>query len=181
MLHTSLQLSFGCFRRALQFQRKGQKSFPPQLWKQLYLIAISEGPDLRMAARAVDSEHMPSPDMIKCSLPHLSSYIAKTLFGQGLLQIGKYKQGDVWLEGQGGVPCPVVCRNDKYQAVDGYLTPANNQLSALNKTAKKSILPANGERMVVTYILMRPEHIASFQYVLLKKHSFPVPAFAYPA
>ena len=76
---------FGMLRRALQFQCKGQKSFPPQFWKHLYLTDISEGPDLRMAAKAADSEHKPSPDMTKCSLPHISSYVAKALFGQGLL------------------------------------------------------------------------------------------------
>ena len=59
-------------RRALQFH----------FWKHLYLTAISEGPDLRMAAKAVDSEHKPSPDMTKRSLPHLNSYVAKTLLGQ---------------------------------------------------------------------------------------------------
>ena len=67
-------------RRALQLQRKGQKHFPPQFWKQLYLTAISEGPDLRMAAK------QQSPDMTKCSLPQLNSYVTKTLLGQGLLQ-----------------------------------------------------------------------------------------------
>ena len=72
-----------------------------------------------------------------------------------MIRIGKYKQGDVWLEGQGDVPCPVVCRNDKYQTADGYLTP----FIALNKIAKYSILSAKGERIVVTYILTRPEHI----------------------
>ena len=257
-------------RRALQFQRKGQKSFPPQFWKQLYFTAIREGPDLRMAAKAVDPEHKPSPDMTKCSLPHLGSYFARTLFGQGLLQtsqsssslklntqgsnpdlrpmtsfvlglgpphrvihvgedkqdwltllhlfaahrparlqhdyttsllqvgdvmpvrsfpsmweaatmimIGKYKQGDVWPDQRGDVPCPAVCRNDKYQTADGYLTPANIQFIAFNNTAKYSILPAKGERVVVTYILMRPEHIASYQRVLLTKHFFPAPACAY--
>ena len=39
-----------------------------------------------MAAKAVDSEHKPHPDMTKRSLPHLNSCVAKTLFGQGLLQ-----------------------------------------------------------------------------------------------
>ena len=39
-----------------------------------------------MAAKAVDKEHQQSPDMTKCSLPLLSSYITKTLLGQGLLQ-----------------------------------------------------------------------------------------------
>ena len=80
-------------RRALQCQRKGQNSFPPQFWKQLYLTAISEGPDLRMGAKAVDSEHKLYPDVTKCSLPHLSSYVAKTLFGQGLLQASQSRSG----------------------------------------------------------------------------------------
>ena len=58
--------------------------------------------------------------------------------------------------------------------------PANNQFLALNPTIKYSIVPAKGERIVVTYILMKPEHIASYQDVLLTKKSFPVPACAYP-
>ena len=33
---------------------------------------------------------------------------------------------------------------------------------------------------MVTYTLMKLEHIASYQHVLLTKKSFPVPAFAYP-
>ena len=77
LLHTNTAVQFWMLRRALQFQRKGHKSFPPQFWKQLYLTAISEGTDLRIAAKAVDSEHKSSPDMTKCSLPHLSSYVAK--------------------------------------------------------------------------------------------------------
>ena len=32
----------------------------------------------------------------------------------------------------------------------------------------------------MTYILTKPEHIASYPHVLLAKKSFPVPAFAYP-
>ena len=68
------------------------------------------------------------------------------------IMLGKYKQGEVWMEGPGGVQCPEVCRNDKYQTADGYLTPANNQFIALNKTARYSLLPAKGERIVVTYI-----------------------------
>ena len=51
---TSVQ--FWMLRRALQLQRKGQKHFPPQFWKQLYLAAIAEGPDLRIAAKAVVKE-----------------------------------------------------------------------------------------------------------------------------
>ena len=95
-----------------------------------------------------------------------------------MIMMGKYKQGDVWLEAPGDVPCPVVCRNQKCQTADGYLTPAYNQFIALNQTAKYSILPAK-ERTVVTHILMRPEHIAFYQHTLLAKHSFPVPALAY--
>ena len=84
------------------------------------------------------------------------------------------------MEGAGNGPCPEVCRQDKYQLKDGYLTPANNQFLALSPTTKYSIVPAKGERAVVTNILMKPEHIASYQHVLLTKKSFPVPAFAYP-
>ena len=62
---------------------------------------------------------------------------------------------------------------------DGYLT-ANNQFIALSPTAKYSIMPAKGDRIVVTYILMKREHIASYQHVMLTKNWFPVPAFAYP-
>ena len=58
----------------------------------------------------------------------------------------------------------------------GYLTPAKNPFIALNKPAKYSILPAKGERIVVTYILMRPEHIASYQHVLLTKTLFSGPS-----
>ena len=39
-----------------------------------------------------------------------------------MIMICKYKQGDVWLEGQGDVPCPEVRRNDKHQTADVYLT-----------------------------------------------------------
>ena len=85
--------------------------------------------------------------------------------------LAKYKQGEMWMEGTGGVQCPEICRNDKYQTADGHLTPDKNQFIALNRTT---------ERIVVTYILMKPEHVAAYQHVLLTKKSFPVPAFAYP-
>ena len=38
-----------------------------------------------MAAKATDPEHQTSP-VTKCSVPHLSSHVTKTLLGQGLLQ-----------------------------------------------------------------------------------------------
>ena len=53
-----------------------------------------------------------------------------------MIMLGKYKQGEVWMGGAGNVPCPEVCRNDKYQLKDGYLMPANNQFLALNPTTK---------------------------------------------
>ena len=95
-----------------------------------------------------------------------------------LIMIGQHKQGDVWIKGQGDVLCPEVCRHDKYKIADGYLTPANNQLTVLNSAFKYSILPAKGERVVMTFFLMRPEQVAPHQHVLLTKHSFPAPAFA---
>ena len=58
--------------------------------------------------------------------------------------------------------------------------PAYSQFLVLSPTTKYSTVPAKGERIVVTYILMKPEHMASYQHVLLTKKSFPVPAFAYP-
>ena len=68
-------VQFWMLRRALQLQRKGQKHLPPSFWKQLYLAAIAEGPDLRMATKGVEKgQAAPSPDMTKCSLPQLSSY-----------------------------------------------------------------------------------------------------------
>ena len=39
-----------------------------------------------MAAKGVEKGQAPLPDMTKCSLPQLSSYVARTLLGQGLLQ-----------------------------------------------------------------------------------------------
>ena len=80
-------VQFWMLRRALHMQCKGQKTFPPQFWKQLHTTASSDGPDLCMAAKAVDSEHKTPPDMTKCSLPNLSPHVVKRLFGQGLLQI----------------------------------------------------------------------------------------------
>ena len=80
-------VQFWMLRRALHMQRKGQRIFPPQFWKQLYMTAISEGPDLRIAAMAVDSEHKTLPDITKCILPHWSSHVVKTLLEQGLLQM----------------------------------------------------------------------------------------------
>ena len=62
------------------------EAFPPSFWKQLYLAAIAEGPDLRMAAKGVEKGQAQSPDMTKCSLPQLSSYVTRTLLSQGLLQ-----------------------------------------------------------------------------------------------
>ena len=79
-------VQFWMLRRALQLQCKRQKHFPPSFLKQLYLAAIAEGPDLRMAAKGVEKGQAPLPDMSKRSLPQLSSYVTRILLGQGLLQ-----------------------------------------------------------------------------------------------
>ena len=69
-------IQFWMLRCALQMQRKGQKTFPPQLeaalqfWKQLYVTA----------------KHQSLPDTSAACLT-LSSHVTKTLFGQGLLQM----------------------------------------------------------------------------------------------
>ena len=86
----------------------------------------------------------------------------------------KYEQSELWIEGQGDVPCLEVRCTDEYTVTCGYLVPANNQFIALNKTSKCSLLPAKGERILVTYILTRNEHIASYQHVMLIKCSLPV-------
>ena len=39
-----------------------------------------------MAAKGVEKGQNTPPDMTKCSLPQLSSYVTRTLLGQGLLQ-----------------------------------------------------------------------------------------------
>ena len=85
--HISLQHSSGCYGVLYKCRVKDKKTFPPQFWKRLYKTAISEGPDLCMAAKAVNSEHKTLPDMTKRSLPHLSSHAVKALLGQNLLQL----------------------------------------------------------------------------------------------
>ena len=185
-----------------------------------------------MAAKGVEKGQNTAPDMTKCSLPQLSSYVTRTLLSQGLLQaaqttissklpahsegplcrsmssfdmglspphsvinvgdkqewltllhpiathrpahlqhdcttiliqvgdvtpvkpfpamwetatmmmLGKHKQGEVWMEGAGNLPCPEVCRQDNYPVKDGYLIPAKNQFLALSPTTKYSIMPA---------------------------------------
>ena len=97
-----------------------------------------------------------------------------------MIMLGKYKQGEVWMEGAGNLPCPELCRQKKYPMKDGHLAPANNQFLALKPTTKYSMMPAKGERIVVTYVFLKPEHTASYQHTLLNKKDFPVPAFAYP-
>ena len=81
-----IAVQFWMLRTALQLQRKGHLSIFASIWKQLCLAAIAEGPDLRMAAKAVEKEPHQSPDMTKCSLPQLNSHVTRTLLGQGLLQ-----------------------------------------------------------------------------------------------
>ena len=81
---TSVQ--FWMLRRALQAHRQGQKTFPPTHWKQVYTTAIKEGPTLRMA-KSTETTKIAKPDMKKCSLPQLGSYMTKTFLSQGLRQM----------------------------------------------------------------------------------------------
>ena len=82
---------FWMLRRALQAHRQGQKTFPPTYWKQLYTTAIREGPTLRMA-KSTETTKIAKPDMKKCSLPQLGSYMTKTFLSQGLRQMVEQSQ-----------------------------------------------------------------------------------------
>ena len=53
---------------------------------------------------------------------------------------------------------------DKYKVTDGYLIPADNQFVALSPYQKYAIVPAKGDRIVVTYVLLKPEHVAAYQH-----------------
>ena len=97
-----------------------------------------------------------------------------------MIMLGKYRNGEIWTEGSGTTPCPSTCLSDKYKVTDGYLIPADNQFVDLNLLQKYAIVPAKGDRIVVTYVLLKSEHIASYQHALLTKHEFPVTPFAYP-
>ena len=95
---TSIQ--FWMLRRALQDHRQGQKTFPPKYWKQLYTIGIREGPKLRMA-KSTDKVKPVKPDMKKCNLPQLGSYMSKT-FLTGIAPDGgtihtKYVQDSIFV------------------------------------------------------------------------------------
>ena len=99
-----------------------------------------------------------------------------------MIMLGKYKNGEIWSEGSGTTPCPSTCLIDKYKVTvtDGHLIPADNQFVALSPYHKYAIVPAKGDRIVVTYVLLKPEHVAAYQHALLTKHDFPVTPFAYP-
>ena len=97
-----------------------------------------------------------------------------------MIMLGKYKNGEIWTEGSGTTPCPSICLSDKYKVTDGHLIPADNQFVDLSLLQKYAIVPAKGDRIVVTYVLLKSEHIASYQHALLTKHEFPVTPFAYP-
>ena len=101
----------------------------------------------------------------------VSSYVTRTLLGQGLFQAAQMTTSS---------KLPVLSEGPVFRVKDGYLAPANNQFLTLSPTTKYSIMPAKGERIVVTYVLLKPEHIASYQHTVLNKKGFPVRAFAYP-
>ena len=80
-----------------------------------------------------------------------------------LIMLGKYKNGEIWSEGSAG-----------------HLIPVDNQFVALSPHHKYAIVPAKGDQIVVTYVLLKPEHVAAYQHALLTKHDFPVTPFALP-
>ena len=97
-----------------------------------------------------------------------------------MIMLGKYKNGELWSEGSGTTPCPSKCLTDKYKVTVGHLIPADNQFVALSPYHKYAIVPAKGDRIVITYVLLKPEHVAAYQHALLTKHDFPVTPFAFP-
>ena len=97
-----------------------------------------------------------------------------------MIMLGKFKNGEIWTEGSGNTPCPSTCLSDKYKVTDGHLIPVDNQFVDMNLLQKYAIVPAKGDRIVITYVLLKPEHVASYQHALLTKNEFPVPPFAYP-
>ena len=97
-----------------------------------------------------------------------------------MIMLGKFKNGEIWTEGSGSTPCPSTCLSDKYKVTDGHLIPVDNQFVDMNLLQKYAIVPAKGDRIVITYVLLKPEHVASYQHALLTKNEFPVPPFAYP-
>ena len=97
-----------------------------------------------------------------------------------MIMLGKYKNGEIWTEGSGTTPCPRTCLSDKYKVTDGHLIPVDNQFVDLNLLQKYAIVPAKGDRIVITYVLLKPEHVAAYQHALLTKHDFPVTPFAFP-
>ena len=94
-----------------------------------------------------------------------------------IIMLGKYKNGEIWTEGSGTTPCPSTCLSDKYKVTDGQLIPVDNQFVDLNLLQKYAIVPAKGDRIVITYVLLKSEHVASYQHALLTKNDFPVTPF----
>ena len=97
-----------------------------------------------------------------------------------MIMLGKYKNGEIWTEGSGTTPCPSTYLSDKYKVTDGHLNPVDNQFVDLSLLQKYAIVPAKGDRIVITYVLLKSEHVASYQHALLTKNDFPVTPFAYP-
>ena len=71
-----------------------------------------------------------------------------------MIMLGKYKNGEIWTEGSGTTPCPSTCLSDKYKVTDGHLIPVDNQFVDLNLLQKYAIVPAKGDRIVITYVLL---------------------------
>ena len=53
-----------------------------------------------------------------------------------MIMLGKYKQGEVWMEGAGNLPCPELCRQDKHPVKDGYFGSCEQPVSCFEPNYK---------------------------------------------
>ena len=72
-----------------------------------------------------------------------------------MIMLGKYKNGEIWTEGSETTPCPSTCLSDKHKVTDGHLIPVDNQFADLNLLQKYAIVPAKGDRIVITCVLQK--------------------------
>ena len=79
-----------------------------------------------------------------------------------VIAIGKHKNGDLWIEGSGRTACPLEHCNEKCPVQDGDVVPVSNQFVLLGDSQKYAILPPKGVRIVITYVLLKQSHIATY-------------------
>ena len=95
-----------------------------------------------------------------------------------IIALGKHKQGELWIEGSGQAACPQLGRMEHVNNLKGDLVPVLNKFIEMKCDQNDAIMPAKGVKIVVLYILIKSEHIASNQHEILTKNEFPVPTFA---